>query len=132
MTGTERMSMTRETGEGGPLDLAIHRLDRALAQLEVRATTLLSEAESHNGGLFDLDRAKLAAELDAARSRERALQSAGAQASEALGRAIVEIRAALGEDEDAAAETPDDETPDDGDGEDGFGEPHPYPVGEEA
>lgn len=99
MTGTERMSMTRETGDGGPLDLAAHRLDRALGQLEVRVTTLLSEAESHNGGLFDLDRAKLAADLDAARGRERALETAGSQASEALGRAITEIRAALGEDD---------------------------------
>lgn len=129
MTGTERMSMTRETGEGGPLDLAIHRLDRALAQLEVRMATLLSEAESHNGGLFDLDRAKLAADLDAARSRERALQSAGSQASEALGRAIVEIRAALGEDDDPVR---DDEPLDDEAGEGDLDESHVQPVGEEA
>lgn len=132
MTGTERMSMTRETGEGGPLDLAIHRLDRALAQLEVRMATLLSEAESHNGGLFDLDRAKLAAELDATRSRERALHSAGSQASEALGRAIVEIRSALGEDDAVADDAPDDDALEDGAAEGDPGEPQAQPIGEEA
>ena len=50
--------------------------------------------------------ATLRAELDAARAREKALEEAGGQASAALGRAINEIRAALGEDkaDPAAAE----------------------------
>ena len=55
------------------------------------------EFELLDTGLFDQDRSRLAAELDAARARERALEEAGAQASQALGRAIEEIRAALGD-----------------------------------
>jgi hypothetical protein len=95
--------MMRQTGDNGALDTAVARLERALAQLEGRVNTLVRDAEGHNGGLFDLDRAKLAQELDAARGRERALEMAGTQASEALGRAIAEIRAALGEDDEPAA-----------------------------
>jgi hypothetical protein len=106
------MTMTREIGEGGPLDRAVHRLDRALAKLEVRVGALVSEAEGHNGGLFDQDRAKLAAELDAARSRERALEEAGAEASQALGRAIDEIHAALGADVEASDDAGIDDDPD--------------------
>lgn len=89
--------MTRETTDGGVLDTAILRLDRAVAQLEVRVNVLVNEAQGANGELFDLDRAKLAAELDAARARERDLEEAGSQASAALGRAIADIRAALGD-----------------------------------
>jgi hypothetical protein len=83
--------------EGGALDLAVRRLERALAVLEQRMSERVREAGAEAGGLFDADRARLAAELDASRSRERALEEAGAQASEALGRAIGEIRSALGE-----------------------------------
>jgi hypothetical protein len=89
--------MVEEAQESGSLDVAIHRLDRALAQIELRLDGLISNAQSANGGLFDLDRAKLAAELDAARGRERELEIAGALASQALGRAIADIKAALGE-----------------------------------
>ena len=89
--------MIETAQESGTLDVAIHRLDRALGQLELRVSAMMSEAESANAsGLFDQDRAKLAAELDAARSRERELEVAGALASQALGRAIADIRAALG------------------------------------
>jgi hypothetical protein len=92
------MSMTGEGQESGSLDVAIHRLDRALAQIELRLAALITEVDSaNNNGLFDQDRAKLAAELDAARSRERELEIAGALASQALGRAIADIRTALGE-----------------------------------
>jgi hypothetical protein len=87
--------------EGGredlTLDVAIHRLDRALGQLELRVAALANEVVSANNGLFDQDRAKLAAELDACRSRERELEVAGSLASQALGRAIADIRAVLGE-----------------------------------
>lgn len=83
--------------EGGALDLAVRRLERALAVLEQRMSERVREAGAEAGGLFDADRARLAAELDASRARERALEEAGAQASEALGRAIGEIRSALGE-----------------------------------
>ena len=89
--------MTQEAPEGGVLETAVLRLDRAVAQLEARLGGLLAEAQGANGELFDLDRAKLAAELDAARARERDLEDAGSQASAALGRAIAEIRAALGD-----------------------------------
>ncbi|HLK23547.1 MAG TPA: DUF4164 family protein [Caulobacteraceae bacterium] len=77
-------------------DEAARRLDHALARLEVRLTSLASQAEGANGALFDADRAKLAAELDAARSRERELEAAGQAASEALSHAIARVRAALG------------------------------------
>ncbi len=94
--------MTGEA-EGSALDLAARRLERAIAMLESRMAGKLAVAGAEAGGLFDQDRARLAAELDAARARERALEEAGAQASEALGRAIEEIRAALGEPVEAEA-----------------------------
>jgi len=84
-----RMSQGEST-----LDLAAKRLESAIHVLEQRLSQKLREAGA--GGLFEQDRAKLAAELDQARSRERELEEAGAQASVALGRAIQEIRAALG------------------------------------
>ena len=77
------------------LDLAAKRLERAVAVLEQRLTEKLKQAGAEAGGLFDQDRATLASELDEARARERDLAAAGAEASAALGRAIVEIRAAL-------------------------------------
>jgi len=82
-------------GGESALDLAAKRLDNALHVLEQRLGQRLKAASADAGGLFDQDRAKLAAELDAARARERELEEAGAQASAALGRAIQEIRAAL-------------------------------------
>jgi len=88
----------QEAGDGGGLDQAAFRLERAITQLEHRVGALHAEAEGANGRLFDQDRAKLAAELDAARSREKELEQAGALASRALDRAIIDIRAALGED----------------------------------
>jgi hypothetical protein len=77
------------------IEHAARRLDRAVLLLEQRLSRLSGEAEA--GGLFDQDRSKLAAELDAARARERELVDAGHQASQALDRAITEIRAALNE-----------------------------------
>ncbi len=94
--------MTGEA-EGTALDLAARRLERAVAMLESRLAEKVAVASAEAGGLFDQDRARLAAEMDAARARERALEEAGAQASEALGRAIAEIRAALGEPAEAEA-----------------------------
>ena len=89
--------MTDETQTPIGLDEAARRLDHALARLEVRMTALAGQAENANGGLFDEDRSQLAAELDAARGRERELETAGQAASQALGRAITQIRAALGD-----------------------------------
>ncbi|WP_374469287.1 DUF4164 family protein [Phenylobacterium sp.] len=75
------------------LDLAARRLERAVETLEQRLAERSSGAAG--GDLFQDDRAQLAAELDRARAREKALEAAGAEASEALGRAILEIRTAL-------------------------------------
>ena len=75
------------------LDLAAKRLERAVQKLEQRLAEKLRQASADD--LFGQDRAELAAELDRARARERELEEAGAQASEALGKAIQEIRAAL-------------------------------------
>jgi hypothetical protein len=87
--------MTGESGDSA-LDLAARRLERAISMLESRMADRVAQASEAAGGLFDQDRARLAGELDAARARERALEEAGAQASAALGRAIEEIRSALG------------------------------------
>lgn len=101
--------------EGSALDLAVRRLDRAVSQLEQRQAAKAAEAEralaaasaaapamplfsANEPGLFDdEERARLVADLEAAREREKALEEAGEQASVALGRAIAEIRAALGD-----------------------------------
>ncbi|WP_397403930.1 DUF4164 family protein [Phenylobacterium sp.] len=77
------------------LDLAARRLESAVHVLEQRLSQRLKAVGDDAGGRFDLDRARLAAELDQARARERELEEAGAQASVALGNAIEEIRAAL-------------------------------------
>jgi hypothetical protein len=83
----------------GPLELAIRRLDRALETLEagVRARTErgASDPDLFTDPALEQDRARLAAELDAARARERALEEVAAEASAALGRAAAEVRAAL-------------------------------------
>ena len=81
------------------LDLAAKRLESAIHVLEQRLGQKLRDAGAEAGGLFDQDRAKLAAELDQAKARERELEEAGAQASAALGRAIQEIKAALSDQE---------------------------------
>ena len=93
------MAERPSTAESSPeitLEDAARRLERAVALLEGRVGELSSRAEGAAGGLFDIDRSQLAAELDQARARERELQEAGAEASDALGRAISEIRQALG------------------------------------
>ena len=109
-------------GEGNALELAARRLERAVSQLEQKITaertarlaafsaaaaaaSAASAGSSDDPGLFDAEAqalaeskaARLALDLEAARAREKALEEAGEQASEALGRAIAEIRAALGD-----------------------------------
>lgn len=123
-------------GEGNALELAARRLERAVAQLEQklgaeRAARPVATETSAPGGLFDAaaesKAARLAVDLQAARAREKALEEAGEQASEALGRAIAEIRAALG-DESLITEGVHDDEDEDGDaldedqGQDLFGE----------
>jgi hypothetical protein len=83
------------SGGESALDLAARRLEQAVHVLEQRLAQRLKTAGGEAGGLFEQDRAKLAAELDEARAREKELEAAGAEASAALGRAILEIRAAL-------------------------------------
>jgi hypothetical protein len=99
--------MPMTPGEGNALELAARRLERAVSQLEqkIAAERAARPTTSVSGepGLFDGDAeaeskaARLALDLEAARAREKALEEAGEQASEALGRAIAEIRAALGD-----------------------------------
>jgi hypothetical protein len=87
--------MIREPAGESALDLAVKRLERAVALLEQSTAQHAAKAAAVGAHAHDEDRARLAAELDQARARERDLEEAGAQASEALGRAIDEIRAAL-------------------------------------
>ena len=82
-----------------PLGAAILRLDQALSVLEIKVADRLAAHDAHEGDLFEDDRARLAAELDAARARERALEDVAAEASAALGRAAAEVRAALSAEE---------------------------------
>ena len=92
----------REPAGESPLEQAVKRLDRAISQLEQR---LAGGAGKPSGGLFDQDAAKLTAELDKAKVREKELEEAGAEASAALGRAIAEIKAALAGDPAPVPET---------------------------
>jgi ElaB/YqjD/DUF883 family membrane-anchored ribosome-binding protein len=87
--------MKAEAGQGGRLEAAVQKLDRAVSMLEQRLAKRMAEAGAQAGGLFDQDRTKLAADLDAARARERELEEAAAQASEALAKAVAELRAQL-------------------------------------
>jgi len=83
--------------DGEALAAAVERLDRALG---ARAARIAARAAPHHeDDLFESDRARLAADLDAARARERALEDVAAEASAALGRAAAEVRAALSAEE---------------------------------
>ena len=86
--------MIREAAGESALETAAKRLERAVTLLEERLAE--RSAPAGGGGLFDsAGGGSLAAELEKSRARERALEEAGAEASAALGRAILEIRAAL-------------------------------------
>jgi hypothetical protein len=87
--------MSEEPSRETRIDRAIRRLDRAATLLDQRISRRLVEAEAQGGSLIDEDRARLAAELDAARSRERELEAAGAEASQALAAAIAELQSTL-------------------------------------
>jgi hypothetical protein len=78
----------------GALEAAAKRLERAVGLLQGRVQALQSAAGASAGGLFEEDRSQLAEELDASRSRERALEEAGTEASAALGRAIAALKEA--------------------------------------
>jgi hypothetical protein len=91
-----REPLSREANGEGVLNEAMRRLDRALAELETNlgARDLPPEAER-----YLQERREMARDLEAARARERALEYAAAAASDALGRAAAEVRAALSEGE---------------------------------
>ena len=86
---------------GSSLELALKRVERAIALLDGRVAVLSGRADEGEGGLFDFDRSQLASELDAARARERVLEEAGEAVAEALGKAIVSVRQALEQAEEA-------------------------------
>jgi hypothetical protein len=87
--------MMLDDAPGSRIDLAIRRLDRAVTLLDQRIGRRIVEAEAQSGSLVDTDRARLAAELDAARGREKELEAAASEASAALANAITELRLAL-------------------------------------
>ena len=83
------------------IDAATERLDKAVNRLE-RAVSGLFERSGDPSLLkrelnaMQTDRAQLAEQLDAALAREKELKLLADEASEALGAAIAEVRAALG------------------------------------
>ena len=86
-----------------PVVIAAKRLDGAMSRIEALTVQLRSRAEkaassSEDARNFDDDRARLAQALDAARGREEVLQVAAQEASEALDRAIEDLRLAVDED----------------------------------
>ncbi|HLZ82420.1 MAG TPA: DUF4164 family protein, partial [Caulobacteraceae bacterium] len=87
--------MSEEASREVRIDRAVRRLDRAATLLDQRISRRIAEAEAQGGSLIDGDRARLAAELDVARGRERELEAAGAEASQALATAIAELKSAL-------------------------------------
>jgi hypothetical protein len=74
---------------------AASRLERALSLLETRMRALKAQSGRGEGDLFDQDRARLADELDQARERGRAFEEAAIEASLALSRAAMDVRAVL-------------------------------------
>ncbi len=84
--------MTADGGVEGALTLARRRLEASVAALEAR----LSQRAPADSLFSDDERERLEVELEGSRARERDLAAAASQASEALTRAIVDIRAALG------------------------------------
>lgn len=94
------------------MDSAATRLDAALKRLEVALGAHLTRAGDPAALRAEIaalvaDRSKLAEELDDALTREQELQVLADEASETLGAAILEVRAALG---------PEEEEPGDGQG----------------
>jgi hypothetical protein len=84
--------MTTEAIGGSRVDVAVARMERAIGLLEQRLAQRLAEAGAQAGDLVAQDRAQLAADLDHARGRQRELEEAGSQASQALARAIAELQ----------------------------------------
>ena len=91
------------------MDSAATRLDAALKRLEVALEAHVTRAgdpaalRAEIAALVE-DRARLAEQLDTALARERELQALADEASEALGAAILEVRAALEPEEKEAGD----------------------------
>jgi hypothetical protein len=83
--------MAADGGFDSPVNAAAARLEAAIERLRQRLAARAPTPDASESS------SALAAELAAARVRQRELEAAGAQASTALDRAIGEIRAALGE-----------------------------------
>jgi hypothetical protein len=89
------------------LDPSARRLDAALKRLEGALDSLMSRTGDPAVTRAELaalaeDRIRMAEELDASLAREAELQALADEASEALGAAIEEVRAALGKEEASA------------------------------
>jgi hypothetical protein len=101
-----REPISRDSASPRELAEAARRLDCALAQLEAACAAKVSTATGPPDdavyAALESDRARLAADLDAARARQGELEAAAAAASQALGAAAAEVRAVLGEDGDAS------------------------------
>lgn len=87
----------RPEAPADPLQSAVDRLDGAMSRVEqvarrMRARVAQAEAEVEQARNADDDRARLAEELDIARGREATLQEAAQTASDAMDRAIVDLR----------------------------------------
>ena len=95
---TDSVAMSSpEDASQDPLAHAAARLDGAMARVErlaarLRARAEAAEAAAADARNADTDRALLAEALDAARSREAALSDAAQSASDALDRAIGDLR----------------------------------------
>ncbi|MGE6696686.1 DUF4164 family protein [Hyphomonas sp. NPDC076900] len=91
------------------MDSAATRLDAALKRLEVALEAHLTRAgdpaalKAEIAALVE-DRARLAEELDRTLAREQELQTLADEASDALGAAILEVRAALSPEEEEAGD----------------------------
>ncbi len=93
------------------LDPSARRLDAALSRLEGALDSLMSRTGDPAVMRAELaalaeDRARMAEELDGSLAREEELQALADEASEALGAAIEEVRAALGKDGGHVQEEP--------------------------
>ena len=91
-----RMNVRSDVSED-PLQAAITRLDGAMSRVEglaghLRARAERAELEAAQSRDADDDRSRLAAALDEAQGREAALHQAAQEASDALDRAIGDLR----------------------------------------
>lgn len=74
------------------IDIAMKRMERAIALLEQRLERRVAEAGAQAGDILAQDRARLATDLDLSRARQRDLERAAEQAARALERAMIHIR----------------------------------------